>query len=90
MQSKPLSLYLGYINSWREKMIDEKTNLYIDETRDYLLESVAHLLRLYLRSAGLQIDNPKVISTQMELDKDKVVALLENITKIEQSRLGTH
>jgi hypothetical protein len=90
LQSKPLSLYLGYINSWREKMIDEKTNLYIDETRDYLLESVSHLLRLYLRSAGLQIDNPKVISTQMELDKDKVVALLENITKIEQSRLGTH
>ena len=45
-------------------MIDEKTNLYIDETRDYLLESVSHLLRLYLRSAGtLQIDNPKVIST---------------------------
>jgi len=71
-------------------MIDEKTNMYIDDTRDYLLESVAHLLRLYLRSASLQLDNPKIISTQMELDKDKVVALLENITKIEQSRLGTH
>jgi hypothetical protein len=71
-------------------MIDEKTNMYIDDTRDYLLESVAHLLRLYLRSTSLQSDNPKIISTQMELDKDKVVALLENITKIEQSRLGTH
>jgi|TARA_R110000803_G_scaffold57836_1_gene115955 hypothetical protein len=71
-------------------MIDEKTNLYIDDTRDYLLESVAHLLRLYLRSASLQLDSPRVIETQMNLDKDKVVALLENITKIEQSRLGTH
>jgi len=71
-------------------MIDEKTNMYIDDTRDYLLESVAHLLRLYLRSTSLQLDSPKIISTQMELDKDKVVALLENITKIEQSRLGTH
>tara|TARA_R110000765_G_scaffold336567_1_gene426899 strand:+ start:462 stop:677 length:216 start_codon:yes stop_codon:yes gene_type:complete len=71
-------------------MIDEKTNLYIDDTRDYLLESVAHLLRLYLRSASLQLDSPRVIQTQMNLDKDKVVALLENITKIEQSRLGTH
>tara|TARA_R110000751_G_scaffold6898_1_gene29049 strand:+ start:635 stop:850 length:216 start_codon:yes stop_codon:yes gene_type:complete len=71
-------------------MIDEKTNLYIDDTRDYLLESVAHLLRLYLRSASLQLDSPRVIETQMNLDKDKVVALLENITKIEQARLGTH
>tara|TARA_R110002153_G_scaffold159551_2_gene311759 strand:- start:496 stop:711 length:216 start_codon:yes stop_codon:yes gene_type:complete len=71
-------------------MIDEKTNLYIDDTRDYLLESVAHLLRLYLRSASLQLDSPRVIQTQMNLDKDKVVALLENITKIEQARLGTH
>lgn len=71
-------------------MIDEKTNMYIDDTRDYLLESVAHLLRLYLRSASLQLDSPKIISTQMDLDRDKVIALLENITKIEQSRLGTH
>jgi hypothetical protein len=90
LQSKPLSLYLGYINSWREKMIDEKTSSYIDDTREYLHQAVCQLIKIYLQSAGSLLARPEAISRQIENDKDRLVGLVEKIAELEKKKVELH
>tara|TARA_R110000822_G_scaffold115408_7_gene247214 strand:+ start:1218 stop:1490 length:273 start_codon:yes stop_codon:yes gene_type:complete len=90
LQSKPLSLYLGYINSWREKMIDEKTLSYIDDTRDYLHQAVCQMIKIYLQSAGSLLRRPEAVKQQIENDKDRLIVLVENIAELEKKKLELH
>jgi hypothetical protein len=87
---KQLSLYLGYINSWREKMIDEKTSSYIDDTREYLHQAVCQLIKIYLQSAGSLLARPEAISRQIENDKDRLVGLVEKIAELEKKKAELH
>jgi len=71
-------------------MIDKKMSDYVDHTRDYLQQLVCQIIKLFLRSANLDITNPDVILQQIEDDRDRLINMVNNLAEVEKSKVKTH
>ena len=63
---------------------------YVDHTRDYLQQLVCQIIKLFLRSANLDITNPDVILQQIEDDRDRLINMVNNLAEVEKSKVKTH
>jgi len=71
-------------------MIDKKMSDYVDHTRDYLQQLVCQIIKLFLRSANLDITNPDVILQQIEDDRDRLINMVNNLAEVEKGKVKTH
>ena len=70
--------------------IDKKMSDYVDHTRDYLQQLVCQIIKLFLRSANLDITNPDVILQQIEDDRDRLINMVNNLAEVEKGKVKTH
>ena len=63
---------------------------YVDHTRDYLQQLVCQIIKLFLRSANLDITNPDVILQQIEDDRDRLINMVNNLAEVEKGKVKTH
>jgi hypothetical protein len=71
-------------------MIDKKMSDYVDHTRDYLQQLICQIIKLFLRSASLDITNPDVILQQIEDDRDRLINMVNNLAEVEKGKVKTH
>ena len=62
----------------------------LDKTRDILRDSIVELVRQYVEAGLVEISKPDVYSWQLDNDKDRLVAIVEEVVSSIQRKVEVH
>ncbi len=70
--------------------MNDRMSDYMDHTRDYLQQLVAQIIKVYLQSGGVESSSPDSALQQIEVDKDCLIGMINNLAEVEKNKVKTH
>jgi len=70
--------------------MNDRMSDYMDHTRDYLQQLVSQIIQVYLQSGGVESSSPDSALQQIEVDKDCLIGMINNLAEVEKNKVKTH
>tara|TARA_R110001592_G_scaffold165501_1_gene399975 strand:+ start:540 stop:752 length:213 start_codon:yes stop_codon:yes gene_type:complete len=70
--------------------MNNKMSDYVDHTRAYLQQLVSQIIKVYFQSGGVESSSPDSALQQIEVDKDCLIGMINNLAEVEKNKVKTH